>query len=391
MRRLFLTGATGFIGGRLAEIAVERGIPTTAMLRSWARASRLARLPIEMVPGDVLDLVSLRAAMKGCDTVIHCAVDNRVGGKAHRETSAQGTRNVMQAALELGVQRVVHLSSIAVYSYKAAPDAATEQGAYGVPSDDYCHGKILAERIARSYFREHGLPVTILRPTIVYGPFGVETLETVDSLRQHTMVLVNGGTGVCNSLHVDNLADAALLAAEHDKAAGEIFHISDARPVQWREFIEPHARALGEEFLPIPEMTLEEITAFREQRKNGRRSSLRQMLVAVRDPAVRRALRSVPAINRPIRMGRKAAQLLLPEGTRQRIRRRVLGKGGERSGVSPAVNGRRGVPSPGKVDIYANKVVFSIDKARQVLGYDPRVSFAEGIEQTIAWMKWARL
>ena len=394
MRRLFLTGATGFIGGRLAEIAFQRDIPTTALVRSWANASRLARLPIAKVKGDILDVGSVREAMKGCDTVIHCAVDNRVGGTVHRETSALGTRNVMQAALELGVRRVVHLSSVAVYSYKPAADAATEAGAYGVPSDDYCHGKILAEEAALSFLRDRGLPVTILRPTVVYGPFGVETVETVQALRKKTMVLVNGGTGVCNTLHVDNLVDAALLAAEHPGAVGEIFHISDAEPVTWRQFIEPHARALGEEYLPLPGMSVEEIEAVRQEMTRQLKkesSSLHRVRAALRNREVRRALKSIPLIKEPVQLARRATRFLVPSrGDQlqgQPLRVKAVSSG-ESAGASAK---RKSIPSRGKVDIYSSNVVFRIDKARDILGYHPRVSFADGIEQTIAWMKWARL
>ncbi len=394
MKRVFLTGATGFIGGRLAEVAFHRGIPTTALIRSWASASRLARLPIGMAKGDILDLDSVREAMTGCDTVIHCAVDNRVGGTVHRETSAIGTRNVMQAALELGVGRVVHLSSVGVYSYRPAADAATEAGTYGAPSDDYCQGKIQAEEEALSFLREHGLPVTILRPTVVYGPFGVETVETVQALRKKTMVLVNGGTGVCNTLHVDNLVDAALLAAEHPGAVGEIFHISDAEPVTWRQFIEPHARALGEDHLPLPEMSVEEIEAVRREMTRDtkrERSSLNRMRAALRNREVRRALKSIPLIKEPVQMVRRATRVLIPSGVRQakgqQMQQRDVSSG-KPAGVSAE---RKSIPSRGKVDIYSSNVVFRIDKAREILGYHPRVSFADGIEQTIAWMKWARL
>ena len=391
MNRLFLTGATGFIGGRMAEVAVERGIPTTALVRSWGRASRLARLPVDMVMGDVLDLESLRQAMKGCDTVIHCAVDNRVWGKAHRETSALGTRNVLQAAMDAGVGRVVHLSSIAVYGYRAAADAQTEAAAYGNHVDDYCQGKIMAEKEVLAFFEQHGLPVTILRPTIVYGPFGVETLETVDSLRNRTMVLVNGGTGICNSLHVDNLVDAALLAAEHDNAVGEIFHVSDAEPVTWREFVEPHARALGTEFLPIPDMTLDEISVVRGRTQRRRKSSLAQLASVMREPTVKRAIRAIPAVRVSRRMASQVARVLLPAPARQRIRSHM-----NRGDVAPSKRDAeplalKGVPSSSKVDIYNNRVVFRIDKARDLLGYNPRIAFPEGIEQTIDWMKWARL
>jgi len=388
--RVLITGATGFIGGRLAEVAFEHGISVVALVRTWSRAARLARLPVRMIHGDILDLDSLRAAMKGCDVVFHCAVDNRVGGKAHRRSSVQGTTNVMQGALEIGVKRVVHLSSVAVYSYKPGPDAATEEGSYRYSGDAYCDGKIDAEKIALRYYREHGLPVTVLRPTIVYGPFGSWTVDTVSAIREGRMVLVNGGVGICNSLYVDNLIEAMLLAAQREGAVGEVFHISDANPVTWKEFIEAHARALGDSYLPLPEMTIQEIATARVQR-NHRLSSLEQTLKLIRDPRIRQALRSIPVIERSVQAGRAMARVLLPVPTRHLWRERLLGEntnGLRDSNTGPTAPS---LPSQAEVDIYTTNVVFSIEKARRILGYNPQIDFAKGMERTSAWIRWARL
>src|SRR5262249_208804 len=125
MKRVLITGATGFIGCRLAEILVQREVPVAALVRTWSNAARLARLPVALAAGDMLDLDSLRSAVKNCDVIIHCAVDNRAydagAAQEHRRSSQLGTANVLQAALEAHVERVVHLSSVAVYGYEAHP------------------------------------------------------------------------------------------------------------------------------------------------------------------------------------------------------------------------------------------------------------------------------
>jgi len=383
VKQALITGATGFVGGRLAEVAFERGVEFVALVRAWSRATRLARLPIRMISGNVLDLDSLREAMQGCDVVFHCAVDNRAGREDHRRSSVQGTANVMQAALELGVKRVVHLSSVAVYSYQPGSDAATEEGAYRYSGDAYCDGKIDGEKVALRYYREHGLPVTVLRPTVVYGPFGSLSTETTTAVRQGRLVLIKGGSGICNTLYVDNLIQAMLLAAVCDNAAGEILHISDARPVTWKEFIEAHARALGNSCLPLPEMTIREIRAAREeQRKQA--SSWQQIRRLMRDPQTEKTLRSIPIV-------RRVVGLALPQPIRRGLSRRLSG---EKVNGAPkrAVQTRsRPLPSRDEVDIQNSNIVFSIEKARRILGYDPRIAFAEGMERTAAWIKWARL
>lgn len=398
MSTMFITGVTGFIGGRLAEIACERNIPIVGLVRTWSRAARLARLSVRMVHGDVLDPDSLREAMKGCDVVFHCAVDNRVGGEAHRRVSIEGTANVMQAALEMGVKRVVHLSSVAVYSYRPGPDAASEEGAYRYSGDAYCDGKIDGEKVALRYYREHGLPVTVLRPTIVYGPFGDYTVDTVALVREGRMVLVDGGTGVCNSLYVDNLVEAMLLTTERDGAVGEVFHISDASPVTWKEYIEAHARAIGDSYLPLPEMTAQEIAAAiqetaaaRAQMRNHHPSSLEQTLRLMRDPRTRQALRSIPMVERFVQAGKAMARMLLPAPTRHLLRRMLLSE--DTSGSPSSSTQSRSLLSQAEVEMITifGKVVFGIEKARRVLGYDPQIDFTEGMERTAAWIKWARL
>lgn len=396
MKRVLITGATGFIGGRVAEVLTEQGIEVTALVRSWATASRLARLPVRMVGGDVLDAESVRRAVDGCDVVVHCAVDFRAHGRAHRRASRVGTRNVMQAALEAGVSRVVHLSSTAVFGLRpAAGRTLTEATPVRRVGDAYCDGKIEAERVALEYHRVHGLPVTVLRPTIVYGPFGWYSAAVARAAREGRLVLVDGAPGVCNCLYVDNLVQAILLAATRPQAVGEIFHISDAKPVTWREYLERHARALGDSILPLPEMTRAELRAARNRL---RRFALRQLarsavgnpLRVLRDPAIRQGLFSIPGVQWASD-ATKSAIRLLPGGAGNRIMAAI-----ERAKAGQVVSGAgradvRAYLSPAEersFAAYAN-VTFGIDKARSLLGYEPAVSFDEGMELTTAWLRWA--
>src|SRR3954471_4708325 len=103
-QRVLITGATGFVGCRLAEVLVERQLDVVAMVRSWHKAARLARLPVRMAHGDLSNPNSLREAVRNCDTVFHCALDSAVEGAAHRQAMVQGTTNVMEAALEENVK-----------------------------------------------------------------------------------------------------------------------------------------------------------------------------------------------------------------------------------------------------------------------------------------------
>lgn len=389
MRKALITGASGFIGGRLAEVLHGQGTAIATVVRTWSQAARLARLPVEMTHGDILDIDSLRRGIGGCDVVFHCAVDWRRGAKANRLSSGQGTENVMRVALETGVQRVVFLSSIGVFGGNLRQEVLTEEDPCPHTGDAYGDGKIDAEKVALGYYRKSGLPVTILRPTLVFGPYGRSfTAATVAAIREGRMVLVNGGAGICNSLYVDNLVDAMLLSAQHPRATGEVFHISDARPVTWKEFIEGHARALGDTYLPLPEMTVQEIEAARARSRSG--SSIRQTLRLLRDPHIQSALRSIPLVSRFETAGRQVAKRVLPIRGQFLLRERAAAwrrQDAENTAVPPP----RPLIDPSAVRLYAERTVFSIEKARGILGYAPKVSFVEGMARTAAWIKWARL
>lgn len=391
MKKVLITGATGFIGGRLAEATCELGIPTVALVRQWSRAARLSRLPVEMAYADILDLESLRLAAKGCDTLFHCAVDFRRTGKAHRRSSVGGTRNVLQAALEAGVARVVFLSTTAVFGRTPPPGMLTEETPSPHSGAIYGDAKIDAERIALDYYRRHGLPVVILRPTIVYGPFSRTWVEELAAaIRDGRMVLVNSGGGICNALYVDNLIEAMLLGARHPKAPGDVFHISDASPVTWKEFIEAIARALGDEYLPLPEMIVQQVEAARAHLSHNHRSSLRQAVRLLGDPRIREALRSIPVVARLETSARAAARTLLPEAG-QRFMRETIGNWRRSAPANAAVPASPPPLRPSLITLFASKTVFSIEKAQRILGYEPKVDFPTGMRLTAAWMKWARL
>jgi nucleoside-diphosphate-sugar epimerase len=396
--KAMITGATGFIGCRLAEVALRRSIPVVALVRSWYKAAHLARLPVRMVHGDILDIGSLREGMKGCDIVFHCALSSGVRRRAQREVIVRGTADVLQAALETKIKHVVYLSTVAVYGFWPPVRQVTEGTPCRYTGDPYCDSKIDAENVALRYQRQ-GLPITILRPSLVYGPFeSLWTERLIASIKGGRRGLVNGGKGICNSLYVDNLGEARSLAASIGNAQGEVFNISDAHTVTWKEMIEAHARALGESYLPIPEMTTEEIRSARVTARRSRPSFFQALLGLVRDPRTHHALqsipafhalRSVPAFARVEKMARETAVLRRPLRTLFRPGSPGRKRGG--SDQPDALVRHHGVIDKEEVNFYSCDTVFSIEKAQRMLGYKPRINFEEGMRRTAEWIRWMRL
>ena len=176
--------------------------------------------------------------------IIHCAYGTHGDAAERRAVTVDGTRNVLEAAVRAGVRRVVHLSTVMVYGVPSAP-VLRETLPRRPSGDAYGDAKLEAEELAFRYHRERGLPVSIIQPTAVYGPFGLAWTERVlEQLRSGLVPLIDGGAGVCNAVYIDDVAEAVLLAAEREQAVGEAFLIS-GEPITYRDFYERFAQMVG--------------------------------------------------------------------------------------------------------------------------------------------------
>jgi predicted dehydrogenase/nucleoside-diphosphate-sugar epimerase len=253
--RVAVTGATGFIGSHLAERALASSGTVVAVAREVMRFARLSHLDhsrIVYVQADIRDRPSLAAAFRGSDIVVH-TVYGSDGPPAERwSVSVDGTDAVLEAAIEAGVRRVIHISSVAVYD--DANRRSLDESCPTLPlrSGDltYPQQKVVAERRVLAA-GQRGLEVVCLQPTVVYGPWGPAwTTGPLRRLPQANHRLPTGSqTGVCNAVHVQDVADAALFAATATEASGLRLLVSGPRPVNWGEFYDAHRSILG---LPRP-------------------------------------------------------------------------------------------------------------------------------------------
>ena len=121
---MLVTGASGFVGARLVErLALESNATPRVLVRSIGRAAPLSRLPIEIAVGDLRDSRAVEAAVRGCTVVIHCARGTHGTLAERRDVDVEGARNILEASVHAGVDRVVHTSTIAVYR---VPDSGFE-------------------------------------------------------------------------------------------------------------------------------------------------------------------------------------------------------------------------------------------------------------------------
>ena len=181
MKKVLVTGADGFIGSHLTEALVRSGYDVRAFVQynsfnSWGwldRCDAEVRGRFEVFAGDVRDSNGVRTAMKGCDTVLHLAALIAIPYSYHSpetyvDTNVRGTLNIVQAARDLGVEKVVHTSTSEVYGTARFVPITEDHPLQG--QSPYSASKIGADMIAMSYFSSFGTPVAVIRPFNTYGP-----------------------------------------------------------------------------------------------------------------------------------------------------------------------------------------------------------------------------
>jgi nucleoside-diphosphate-sugar epimerase len=313
------------------------------LVRDFSRASRIARFDLEMLHGEVSDAHAVRRAVSGCDVVFHCAYGNRGDESEQRRINVDATALVAAEALGAGVRRMVHVSTIAAYGRMADGDA--DESSRGMGGDLYAQSKREAECLLLQMHCQRGLPVVIVQPTCVYGPYGLAfTIDPLQELRTRQVALVNGGKGLCSAVYVDDVADALLLAADQPAAAGEAFIISGEAPVSWKEFYAAYETMLGGTSTISITAAEMRVLARQEQEAAWRVSAMQDCL-------------NVSGIAHG------------PAVARQSFR----------------VHGEY------MLGFYAAKTRFRIDKAKRMLGYQPAFDLARGMQLTEQWARWAGL
>jgi nucleoside-diphosphate-sugar epimerase len=323
-----VTGATGFIGGRLAQRLVHEGYQVRCLVRETSDTSLLDSLDVEIAVGDLTSQRSLARAAQGCRYVLHCGarVSDWATTQEIASTNVQGTRYVLEACVGASVERVIHFSTTDVYGYpgRAGIDETHVATRF---RNWYSQTKLAAEAEVRRIQATHNLDAVILRPATVYGPHSLDVVgEIARAMRGGNMLLIDRGRAVAGLCYVDNLIDAAVLALRSEQAAGHAFNVTDGLTVTWKEFTDGLAAGLGYSQVrwSMPYWVA-----------NGIGFSLEHGY---------RALRRTTRLDAKALLSRQAVHVL---GTDQD---------------------------------------FSNRKAREVLGWEPQVDYATGLEATVAWL-----
>lgn len=234
-----VTGATGFIGARLAERLIEDGQRPRLLVRDPARLRPHLREGADILIGDITDPKSLVALLNGTGNLFHCAANVNTWDKweAYESVNVQGLRNLLSAIKQAGglQGRFIHFSSMDVYGFPRAPQDETAPATGGMFG--YGRSKAMSEAVLRDEAQHQNLDYTIFRPGNVIGPHSQFIRRLGDELQASLMLKINNGRADFGFLYIDNLIDVLFWAVKTPATAGQCFNVRDPLNIDWARFL----------------------------------------------------------------------------------------------------------------------------------------------------------
>lgn len=358
--RVAIIGANGFVGSRVVEIFHLAGVcEVRPIVRQVTSLARLSRFDLSWRLADATRSDDLAQALAGCDAVVDCTVGLPKNIEA-------GAKALIPAARRAGVKRVVYLSSASVHGQNPPPGSDEDSRLSVRQEMAYNNAKVKAERCLLRDSQRLGIELFMLRPSIVFGPRDRWASSLVNELEQGLAWLVNEGKGICNTIYVDNLVEAirCCLVAPAG-SSGRPYHVGDAEVVTWRGFYETTAHKWGLGANQIRHIGVPDRMA----------STWLDRL---------HSLRAVPLTQRAI--------ALAPSRFKRIIKGAAAGWNEAKPTNPWALPDRSPVVMPGREMVLLQQCChrFPQEWAFKQLGYQPIVSFDEGLDRTLAWIKWAR-
>lgn len=323
MSRFMITGINGFIGSHIAQRLISLNHQVHGLVRSTSDLTLIKDYEIELHYGDITEASSLNTLMKEAEVVIHVAglASDWDRSEKFEQVNVAGTQNVARAASAAGVRRFVHISSTAIHGF-LNKRYLNESSVLPETIFPYCQTKKRAEQWLFEFSKSSQMEITAIRPGNVFGPQDHTFIEKyLQALECGKIAYIDSGKHWTCPTYIENLVDAILAVSFNPAAIGEVFIITDGLEIDWKSFTVAFADALGTK---------------------------------------------PPRISVPFTVGYTMAFMMemfyklwqvktAPLLTRYRI-------------------------SNGGRDYH-----FSIEKAGRILNFEPKISFAEAIKQTITW------
>ncbi len=249
--KIFITGSTGFIGGRLASKLAGEGHEVHALVREGSATDQLRHRNIQLITGDLQDTGALGRGMRGCQQVYHCAAYAKLWAKDRNQfykINLEGTNNILEQAARHNIRKIVYTSSTAVLGQSANHRPLTEKDPRIQPfQDDYDLSKQLAEQQVRAYAKK-GLCAVIVNPSRVYGPGSFSHSNVIcrmlfTALQGHRIFVPKSGNCLANYAFIDDVVRGHMLAMHHGGSGQR--YILGGENISYNEFLETVTRFTG--------------------------------------------------------------------------------------------------------------------------------------------------
>jgi predicted dehydrogenase/nucleoside-diphosphate-sugar epimerase len=375
--RTYVTGATGFVGGKLVErLAALDFDEIVTPVRSYSSAANIGRFKVSFPRIDLTDVEQLKTSMAGSRYVFHLAYGSSDGDA---QFTIESTRAVLEAAIAAQVETLVVVSTCSVFG---APDKKVDENSPYLPNlGDYGRSKAEAEQLALAAAAKAGKTrIVLICPTAVYGPGGPTFTELPAKMTlQGTFCWIASGLGNVNYVYVENLVDALLLAAQTPEAQGKRFIVSDG-VCTWKEFLSP---LLGDAGKTLPNYSLAELknlAGLQSRPTNG--DLFRAMTInnaqfmslvsqhRVLGPVKNWLTRKLPALQRKVQASRT------------------------NTSINSFLAARPATPTPPLwlADLFGEiKTEYVAERARLELAWKPAVELREGQARSLQWLEHIHL
>ncbi len=378
--KVLVTGAGGFVGSKTCETLTRCGNwEVRAHVRSPGSAARIARMPLELVQGDLQSVDDIKKLVKNCDAVVHCAVGTNYGSKKSiYEVTVNGTKELSRMAFDAGVKRFVHLSSIAVHDPDSTTPITPQSPRKITKADWYGYTKAKAED-AIAKVQQQGLETVVLRPGCIYGPYGYTfILNPLRALNDNQLVLEDSCNAPSNTVFVENVAHAIKLALNGDstRVSGRIIPLVDDEEMTWGNFYDFFANRIARQ------VRHESAALQHNAASSTKRFSSLQITKAITAQETKEFAKLLLRTD-PIGT--------IPRWTFERFPS-VETWTRKKLGMEGATIFRKTEPSVGKeVRFTARRNSVSNQAAQEYLDYHDNVSRDEAMKRTLAWASYAGL
>ena len=326
MKRVLVTGATGFTGGYLCRCLISKGYEVRGLSLPGMNTNTLEKEGVRIFRGDLTRKETLTEAVRDVDIIYHIAAvyrEENVPKKIFWAVNCEGTKNLLEVAEKAKIKRFVHCSTVGVQGEIRNPPAS-EEAPYN-PGDYYQESKMEGELAALDFFRNRGLPGVVFRPVGIYGPGDARFLKLFRYIQNGKFRMFGSGEVLYHLTYIDDLINGILLVGEKPDIEGEIFTLAGPVYTTLNELVETIANVLE---VPVPK-------------------------------------RHIPVW--PVWMVGALCELLCRPFR-----------------IHPPIYRRR-------VDFFIKDRAFDIKKAKEKLGYNPRVDLFVGLKKTAEWYRKEKL